>query len=74
MVDYAKILAANVRAARERLDLSQEELAYRTGIDRTYVSGIERAVRNPSLKLIVKLADGLKVTPSELLAPTKGRS
>jgi transcriptional regulator with XRE-family HTH domain len=74
MADYAKILAANVKAARERLKLSQEELAYRTGIDRTYVSGIERAVRNPSLKLIVKLADGLKVTPSELLASTKGRS
>ncbi len=74
MADYAKILAANVRAARERLDLSQEEFAHQTGIDRTYVSGIERAVRNPSLKLIVKLADGLKMSPSELLTPPKSRS
>lgn len=74
MVDYAKILAANVKAARERLNLSQEEFAHRTGIDRTYVSGIERAVRNPSLKLIVKLADGLAMSPGELLTPPKGRS
>lgn len=69
MADYAEILAANVKAARDRLDLSQEELAHQTGIDRTYVSGIERAVRNPSLKLIVKLADGLKTTPAALLTP-----
>jgi transcriptional regulator with XRE-family HTH domain len=74
MADYAKILAVNVKEAREKLDLSQEELAHRTSIDRTYVSGIERAVRNPSLKLIVKLADGLKMSPGELLTPPKNRS
>lgn len=74
MADYAKILAANVKAARERLDLSQEEFAHQTGIDRTYVSGIERAVRNPSLKLIVKLANGLEMSPGELLTPPKGHS
>lgn len=73
MADYAKILAANVKAAREGLDLSQE-FAHQTGIDRTYVSGIERAVRNPSLKLIVKLADGLKMSPNELLTPPNSRS
>lgn len=69
MADYAKILAENVKAARKQLDLSQEALALEVGIDRTYISGIERAVRNPTLKLIVKLARRLKTTPGALLTP-----
>lgn len=69
MADYAKILAENVKAARKELDLSQEALALEVGIDRTYISGIERAVRNPTVKLIAKLAKCLKTTPGELLTP-----
>ena len=69
MADYARILAENVKAARKELDLSQEALALEVGIDRTYISGIERAVRNPTLKLIVKLAKRLKTTPGRLLTP-----
>lgn len=73
MADYAKILAANVKARRKELDLSQEALALEIKIDRTYISGIERAVRNPTLKLIARIAKRLKTTPAELLTP-KGRS
>jgi transcriptional regulator with XRE-family HTH domain len=69
MADYAKILAANVKAKRRELLLSQEALALETNIDRTYISGIERAKRNPSLDLIVKLAKRLKTTPGKLLTP-----
>jgi transcriptional regulator with XRE-family HTH domain len=69
MADYAKILAGNVKAARKALDLSQEALALETEIDRTYISGIERGKRNPSLTLIVKLAKRLRTTPSKLLTP-----
>lgn len=69
MADYAKILAANVKARRKELDLSQEALALETDIDRTYISGIERAKRNPSLDLIVKLAKRLRTTPGKLLTP-----
>lgn len=69
MVDYAKTLAGNVKAARKALDLSQEALALEAEIDRTYISGIERGLRNPSLTLIVKLADRLKTTPAALLTP-----
>lgn len=71
MVDYAKILAGNVKAARKALDLSQEALALEAEIDRTYISGIERGLRNPSLTLIVKLAERLKTTPAALLTPAK---
>ena len=69
MADYAKILAGNVKAARKALDLSQEALALETDIDRTYISGIERGKRNPSLTLIVKLAKRLRTTPGKLLTP-----
>jgi transcriptional regulator with XRE-family HTH domain len=69
MADYRKVLADNVKQARKELDLSQEALALETDIDRTYISGIERAKRNPSLTLIVKLADRLKTTPAALLTP-----
>lgn len=71
MADYAKILAGNVKAARKTLDLSQEALALEAEIDRTYISGIERGLRNPSLTLIVRLAERLKTTPAALLTPAK---
>ena len=67
MVDYLKVLGDNVRAARAELGVSQEELGLETGIDRTYISGIERGKRNPSLKVITQIAERLKTTPSELL-------
>jgi transcriptional regulator with XRE-family HTH domain len=74
MADYRRVLAQNVKAARRNLLLSQEALALEAEIDRTYISGIERGLRNPSLDLIVKLAVNLKTTPAALLTPPKGRS
>ncbi len=71
MVDYRVILAENLREARRALDMSQEALALVADIDRTYVSGIERGRRNPSLSMIVKLAEHLKMTPAALLTPVK---
>lgn len=48
-----------VRRHRELLRLSQEELAERSGLDRTYVSGVERGVRNPTIEVMQKIAVGL---------------
>lgn len=48
-----------VRRHRELLRLSQEELADRSGIDRTYISGVERGVRNPTLDVMQRIARGL---------------
>ncbi|WP_424464905.1 helix-turn-helix domain-containing protein [Pseudoclavibacter helvolus] len=47
---------------------SQEAFANHVDLDRTYVSAIERGRRNPTLEIIVRLARGLEVSPSELLS------
>jgi transcriptional regulator with XRE-family HTH domain len=52
---------------RLELGLSQEELAERAGLHWVYISGVERGVRNPSLKTIASLARALGVTPDTLL-------
>lgn len=59
---------AKIREARVKAGISQEELGFRTGLDRTYISGIERGVRNPSLKNIGRIAKALKIKASELLS------
>jgi len=56
-----------VKKMRLELGLSQEEFAFKADIHRTYVSGIERGARNPSLTMVEKLANGLETTMSELL-------
>jgi transcriptional regulator with XRE-family HTH domain len=56
----------NVRAKRETQGLSQEQLAERADLDRTYISGIERGVRNLSLLNVTRLAKALKTTTSSL--------
>lgn len=48
--------------------ISQEEFAHHIELDRTYISGIERGIRNPTLDTIIKLARGLGVPPTELLS------
>ena len=58
----------NVRKRRESLDLTQLEAAERADLDPTYISGIERGVRNPSLISIVRVAKALDITVSELCA------
>lgn len=64
-MDISGYVGAAVRALRERRGFSQEELAHRADLDRTYVSGIERNRRNPSLqsmqRIVVALDVGLDV-------------
>lgn len=50
-----------VKALRLQLGLSQEAFADKCGLDRTYISGIERGVRNPTLEVIAVIADGLEI-------------
>ncbi len=57
-----------LRKIREERNMSQEQLAFESGFDRTYISLVERGVRSPTIRSLVKLADVLKLPPSELVA------
>jgi transcriptional regulator with XRE-family HTH domain len=61
-------LASTVKRLRKGAGITQEELAFKAGIDRTYASQIERAVANPSLGIICQIADALDCKPEELLS------
>jgi transcriptional regulator with XRE-family HTH domain len=64
------ILCANVKLLRKARGISQERLGYDAGIDRTMVSKIERKLANPTLEVLVKLANCLDVKVTSLLDPT----
>jgi transcriptional regulator with XRE-family HTH domain len=59
-------LGKNVRSAREKSELTQEKLAEIAELDPTYLSGIERGLRNPGIKNVAKIAKALGITISEL--------
>jgi len=64
-----KQFGQKVRSKRQALGFSQEQLAEKAGLHRTYVSDVERGARNISLINIAQLAKALKVKPSDLLTP-----
>ena len=66
-MDIRKQLGLNVRRIRKERRWSQEELAFESGLHRTYISGIERGARNPTVLVIEQLAEALGVTPARLL-------
>jgi len=61
------LLAKNIKKYREKLGLTQEQLAFKCGFDRTYISLLERQKRNISIKNLKKLANGLGVKIAELV-------
>jgi transcriptional regulator with XRE-family HTH domain len=67
-VDITPFVGPAFRLLRERHSLSQEQLALNAGLDRTYVSGIERNRRNPSLKSMQRMAAELSVPLDQVFA------
>ena len=67
MEDVRKTVGRNVRRLREEVGLSQEKLALEADLDRTYVSGVERGVRNPTIVVVARIAKALKIEPNKLL-------
>ena len=63
------ILAHNIKRLRQASGLSQETLAEKSGLHRTYISSVERAQRNVSIENIFAIAEALKCDPRELLQP-----
>jgi CheY-like chemotaxis protein len=73
-VDTKLFLANAIKQQRSALGISQEELAARAGLHRTYVSEVERGERNPSITSVEKLAQALQTSITNLLEPTQARS
>jgi len=67
-MDVRRRVGLNVKRLREAKSLSQEAFADAAGLHRTYVSGVERGVRNPTVTVVEKLAVALGVPAGELLA------
>ena len=67
MGDWRAIVGTNVRKRRQAHGLSQEQLAFAAEIDLTYVGGIERGMRNPSVVVLARIAEALGVEPADLL-------
>lgn len=67
MEDISKQFGKKVREVRIKKELSQGDVARRLNLHRSYISGIERGVRNPSLKVIQKVAKALGVKVGDLV-------
>ena len=68
MASFHARLGESIRARRLELGISQEELGEIVHLDRTYISGVERGVRNPTIDSLAGIAKGLKCALSELIA------
>ena len=70
-MEILEIFAANLRKRRRAAGLSQEELAHRADLDRTYISSLERSVYGASIDVVASLAKELGVEASDLLLRPK---
>jgi transcriptional regulator with XRE-family HTH domain len=70
-MDLRGTFAANLRRIRHARGLSQDDLAYETGMSRSYLSQLEKGAYHASLKIIGRLADALEVEAAEFLTSSK---
>ena len=66
-MDITVQFGRNLRACRIQRQLSQEDLGEIAGLHRTYISGLERGIRNPSIRIVAQLAAALEIEPGDLL-------
>ncbi len=66
-MDVRKRVGINLKRLRQDRGRSQEALAFESGLHRTYISGVERGVRNPTVRVLEEIAKALKVPAAELL-------
>lgn len=66
-MDLVGLMGRNVRKHRTRLGLNQEELAFRAGMKRSYLSELENGGRNPTVRALGRLAEALDIDPLDLL-------
>lgn len=68
-MEIRTLFAGNLRKYRLERGLSQEDLAHRAGLDRTYISSLERCVYAASIDVVAKVAAVLEIEPYKLLEP-----
>lgn len=68
-MDLKEVMAINLRRIRHDRQMTQEELAHRSGLSARYIGAIERADKSASVSVLGKIAAGLGVKPAELLVP-----
>lgn len=66
-MDVVQLLGANIRRYRKLKGMTQEELAHEVGMERSYISDLERGTRNPSVRALGRLAEALSISPKQLL-------
>lgn len=66
-LEVLKRFGKKLAEVRSKKNITQENLAFEIGVDRTYISYIERGERNPSIYVLSKIAKALRVDSSELL-------
>ena len=72
--DLKTLLGMAIKTQRASLGISQEELAHRAGLHRTYISDLERGARNPSVESIEKLAAALQIPVAKLFDQAAGKA
>ena len=69
MPELKNRISQNIKKQRNTLGLSQEKLAFLAGIDRTYMSEVERELANPTIEVLLKIANALNLSPQDLFEP-----
>jgi transcriptional regulator with XRE-family HTH domain len=72
MQDWRALVGKNIRRIRQQRRMTQERLAFEAELDLTYVGGIERGRRNPSLLAMARIADALSIPLAKLLSDKSG--
>lgn len=64
-MDVRKVVGKNLAKIRKEKGFSQESLAFECDLHRTYISGIERGIRNPTVTILDKIAKALNISPAK---------
>ena len=73
-MDMRKLVGRNVRRLRDRLGLTQEQFAEKSGFSQQYISDLERGLRNPTVVTLFELSQALGVSHVELVRPERGKA